>query len=146
MTDDLFTPSLQGTPRHGKPPWNTPYFYLVGTLGGPLPIGIIGFLNGRRLNQSRGHLALIVAASSAGLIGWLIAAYTLDDTRLVRYLGMAGGLAVAAIVVTIQKGPARTFILGGGAPARLLGPAVAICAIGMVIQLLLVIPLTASLS
>ena len=85
MSDDtdLFAPSLTQTRLRDLPagsrPWRLGSQFYVAFFGGPLAIGTIGYLNGKRLGLSQARLWAIAGVGAVGFAAVLIAASAFVD-------------------------------------------------------------------
>ena len=92
---DLFSPSLTQTARQelsaGSRPWRLGSQLYVAFFGGPLAIGAIGYLNGKRLGLSQQRLWAIAGIGMLGFVALVITVSAFVD---------AGGRGRALIAVT----------------------------------------------
>jgi hypothetical protein len=118
--DDLFAPSLaggrRGVPPPGRRPWRLGSQFYVAVLGGPVAAGLVGYLNGKRLELEQGRLAAIAGIAAAALVAVAIAAGVVarstDESRPLR-LAMAIGGAVAYVAIRqLQKDADRRHAVG----------------------------------
>jgi hypothetical protein len=151
MSDDtdLFAPSLTQTGLRelpaGSRPWRLGSQFYVAFFGGPLAIGAIGFLNGKRLALSQHRLWAIAGAAIAGFLALVVAAVVIDPGGRARVLVAVAGVVSFLGIRELQKDPDRLYGLNrdeGDAYDSLWGPglaAVLVCGIAQAIVLVAVL-------
>lgn len=151
MSDDtdLFAPSLTQTGLRelpaGSRPWRLGSQFYVAFFGGPLAIGAIGFLNGKRLALSQQRLWAIAGASIAGFLALVVAAVVIDPGGRARVLVAVAGVVAFLGIRELQKDPDRLYGLNrdeDDAYDSLWGPglaAVLVCGIAEAIVLVAVL-------
>lgn len=111
---DLFAPSLTQTRLRelpaGSRPWRLGSQFYVAFFGGPLAIGAIGFLNGKRLELSQQRLWAIAGAGIAGFLALVAAvAVVIDPGGHGRVLIAVAGVASFLVIRELQKAPDRLY-------------------------------------
>jgi hypothetical protein len=152
MSDDtdLFAPSLTQTGLRelpaGSRPWRLGSQFYVAFFGGPLAIGAIGFLNGKRLALSQQRLWAIAGTGIAGFLALVVAvAVLIDPGGRARLLVAVAGVVSFLGIRELQKDPDRLYGLNrdeDDAYDSLWGPglaAVLVCGIAQAIVLVAVL-------
>ena len=109
--------------------------------GGPIAVTFLSALNARRLGIDGRKVSLIVAAGAAALTAQLLViAFFLQGTSSSgqRFSFTLAGLLVYLVTWLVQRRPFRIFMLRGGEPANLWGPAIATVIGSVIIQFILI--------
>jgi fatty acid desaturase len=146
---DLFTPTLTQTGLRelpaGSRPWRLGSQFYVAFFGGPLAIGAIGFLNGKRLELSQQRLWAIAAAALAGFLALVVAVAVVDPGGRARVMIAVAGVASFLVIRELQKDPDRLYAINrdeDDAYDSLWGPglaAVLVCGIAEAVVLVAVL-------
>jgi hypothetical protein len=114
--DDLFAPSLTQSERHhpseGDRPWRLTSLFYVAFFGGPLAVGAIGYLNGKRLGLPGKRQGASLAIGVAGFLAALAVAVAFVDTeagRGPRLMIAVAGVAAFAGIRELQKDADRLY-------------------------------------
>src|SRR5687768_10147250 len=111
---DLFSPSLTQTARQelsaGSRPWRLGSQFYVAFFGGPLAVGTIGYLNGKRLALSQERLWAIAGIGMLGFVALVIAAWAFVETgSRGRALIAVSGVASYLVARQLQKDGDRLY-------------------------------------
>lgn len=139
--DDLLKPTIIETAAPTERPWRVDSLVYPAFFGGPIAVTFLSALNARRLGIDGRKVALIVAAGAAALTAQLLViAFFLQGTASSgqRFSFTLAGLLVYLVVWLVQRRPFRIFMLRGGEPANLWGPAIATVIGSVIIQFILI--------
>lgn len=114
--EDLFAPSLTQSERRelppGQKPWRLSSQFYVAFFGGPLAVGAIAYLNGKRLGLPQARRAAIVGLGIAGFVAALVAGAVLLDSggdRTPRLTLAVAGIAAFLAARELQKDADRLY-------------------------------------
>lgn len=110
---DLFSPSLTQSVRRelpaGSRPWRLDSQFYVAFFGGPLAVGAIGYLNGKRLGLSRERLWALAGIGVAGFVAVVVVAVIADIGTRGRILLAVAGVASFLVARELQKDANRVY-------------------------------------
>ena len=110
---DLFSPSLTQSVRRelpaGSRPWRLDSQFYVAFFGGPLAVGAIGVLNGKRLGLSRERLLALGGIGLAGFVAVVVVVVVADIGTRGRILLAVAGVASFLVARELQKDANRIY-------------------------------------
>jgi hypothetical protein len=140
---DLFSPSLTQSVRRelpeGSRPWRLSSQFYVAFFGGPLAVGAIGLLNGKRLELARERLWALAGVGIAGFIAVVVVAAIIDAGTRGRPLLAGAGVVSYLVARELQKEPDRLYELNrdsNQAYDSLLGPGALVVVLSALASLL----------